>query len=145
MVLHIFSRSPIIGPVYTFFEPVPVIILPIGYQIIKDVDFPWSLANIVYQHHERLEGSGYPQGLMGDEICLEAKIISVADVVEAITSHRPYRPALGIDVALQEIERGSGQIYDPIVDEACTKLLKSRDLSLTPLVSEGPFRVVRGS
>src|SRR5512141_2465621 len=75
-----------------------------GYDILKEVDFPWPIAQFVLQHHERLDGSGYPQGLKGDAILLEARIISVADVIEAMASHRPYRPALGIDAALQESE-----------------------------------------
>ena len=96
----------------------------IGYEILKDVDFPWDIANIVRQHHERLDGSGYPQGLKDDEILLEARIIGVADVVEAMSSHRPYRPALGIDKALEEITKNKGKLYDPEVVDACIKLFK---------------------
>ena len=84
-----------------------------GYEILKDVESPWPLAEIVRQYHERMDGSGYPRNLKGDEICLEARILAVADVVEAMASHRPYRPALGIDAALNEIEKNRGTLYDP--------------------------------
>lgn len=94
----------------------------IGFDIMADIDFPWPLAGIVHQHHERIDGSGYPQGLKGDEMLLEAKIIAVADVVEAITSHRPYRPAMGTDVALDEIKKNKGTLYDPLVADACLEL-----------------------
>jgi PAS domain S-box-containing protein/putative nucleotidyltransferase with HDIG domain len=95
-----------------------------GYEILKDIDFPWPIATIVRQHHERMDGSGYPQGLKGEDILLESRIMAVADVVEAMGSHRPYRPTLGIDVALQEIERGSGTRYDLNVAGACIKLFR---------------------
>jgi len=95
-----------------------------GYGILKDIYFPWDIASIILQHHERLDGSGYPQGLKNDEILLEAKIIGVADVVEAMSSHRPYRPALGIDKALEEISINKGKLYDPEVVDACIKLFK---------------------
>jgi PAS domain S-box-containing protein len=95
-----------------------------GYDILKDVDFPWPIADIVRQHHERLDGLGYPQGLKGGEILLESRIIAVADVVEAMASHRPYRPALGIEAALAEIESGRGSAYDPAVVDACLKLFR---------------------
>jgi len=94
----------------------------IGYDILKSITFPWPVAEIVLQHHERLDGSGYPQGLKGDAILLEAKILAVADVVEAMASHRPYRPALGIDAALQEIKQQQGKLYDSSVVEACVQL-----------------------
>lgn len=97
-----------------------------GYQILKDIDFVWPLADIVHQHHERFNGSGYPQGLKEDEILLEARIIACADVVEAIASHRPYRPAIGIDVALQEIEDNRGILYDPAVVDVCLKLFREK-------------------
>ncbi len=97
-----------------------------GYDILKGIEFPWPIADIVLQHHERIDGSGYPQGLKADEILLGAKIITVADVVEAMASHRPYRPALGIDVALAEIERGRGSAFDPVVVDACLKLFRER-------------------
>ncbi|MCW9088727.1 MAG: PAS domain S-box protein [Gammaproteobacteria bacterium] len=96
----------------------------VGYEIIKDVEFPWPVAEMVYQHHERLDGSGYPQGLKGDEITLEARILAVADVVEAITSHRPYRTALGIEVGLEEIRKNRGKFYDPEAVDACLRLFE---------------------
>ena len=98
-----------------------------GYDILKNIDFPWPVARIVLQHHERLDGSGYPQGLKGDKILLEAKIIGVADVVEAMSSHRPYRPSLGIDKALEEIIQNKGILYDSEVVNASIKLFKEKD------------------
>ena len=95
-----------------------------GYNILKDIDLPWPIADIVLQHHERLDGSGYPNGLKNDEIRLESRIIAVADVVEAITSHRPYRQALGIEHALNEIKKNSGILYDPAVVEACVQVFE---------------------
>jgi len=95
-----------------------------GYGILKGIDFPWPVAQIVLQHHERLDGSGYPQGLSGEAIMLEARIIAVADVVDAIASHRPYRPALGLDYALEEISRQRDTLYDPSVVDACLKLFR---------------------
>ena len=83
-----------------------------GYEILKDVESPWPLAEIVHQHHERMDGSGYPRGLKGEKILIEARILAVADVVEAMASYRPYRPALGIDKALEEIEKNKGVLYD---------------------------------
>jgi len=97
-----------------------------GYDILKDIEFPWPIARMVREHHERLDGSGYPRGLKDDNILLESKIIAVADVVEAISSHRPYRPALGISVALEEIERNSGIFYDKTASEACLKLFREK-------------------
>ena len=94
----------------------------VGYDILKDAEFPWPVAQIVLQHHERIDGSGYPLGLCGDKIILEAKILAVADVVEAMASHRPYRPALGIDRALEEISEKKGILYDPEVVDACTSV-----------------------
>jgi HD-GYP domain-containing protein (c-di-GMP phosphodiesterase class II) len=93
-----------------------------GYDILKGIIFPWPVAEMVLQHHERLDGSGYPQGLKGDEISLGAKVLAVADVVEAMASHRPYRAALGIDAALREIRDHKGKLYDPDVVEACIQL-----------------------
>jgi PAS domain S-box-containing protein len=95
-----------------------------GYNILKDIKFPWPIANMVLQHHERLDGSGYPQGLKSDQILLESRILAVADVVEAMASHRPYRPALGIEAALEEIERGRGSAYDAAVVDTCLKLFR---------------------
>ncbi|MBF0457229.1 MAG: PAS domain S-box protein [Nitrospirae bacterium] len=96
----------------------------IGHDILKDVDFPWSVARIILQHHERIDGSGYPTGIKGDDILIEAKIICVADVVEAMTNHRPYRPALGLDKALEEIQTNSTVLYDEDVVEACLAVFK---------------------
>jgi len=93
-----------------------------AYDILKDMEFPWPIAEIVYQHHERLDGTGYPRGLKGEEISLEALIIAVADVVEAMSSHRPYRPGLGIDAALEEIKKNRGILYDPDAVDACLRL-----------------------
>lgn len=90
-----------------------------AYDILKGIDFPWPIAEIVLQHHERLDGSGYPNGLKSDEILLEARILGVADVVEAMASHRPYRAALGLDAALDEIKKGKGRLYDPDMVDAC--------------------------
>ena len=99
----------------------------VGYDILQRIDFPWPVTQAVLQHHERLDGSGYPAGLSGDTIILEARILGVADVVEAISSHRPYRPALGLENALQEISRASGILYDSEVVDACLKLLKKNE------------------
>jgi PAS domain S-box-containing protein/putative nucleotidyltransferase with HDIG domain len=98
----------------------------VGYEILKNIEFPWPIAQIVYQHHERIDGSGYPQGLMGDSILLESKILAVADVAEAMCSHRPFRAALGINAAIEEISQNSGRLYDPKVVDACLKLLKEK-------------------
>lgn len=96
----------------------------VGYEILKNVDFPWPVAEMVYQHHEHLDGSGYPRGLAGEQILIGARIITVADVVEAIALYRPYRPGLGIDAALDEIEKHRGTRYDPAVVEACLRLFR---------------------
>jgi len=101
-----------------------------GYEILKNIDFPWPIAQIVLQHHERLDGSGYPNQLKNDAIRKEARIVGVADVVEAMASHRPYRPALGIDKALEEISSGKGILYDPQAVEACIKLFTSKGFKL---------------
>ncbi len=97
-----------------------------GYEILKDIDFPYPIAQIIRQHHERINGSGYPQGLKGENILLEAKIIGVADVVEAMSSHRPYRAALGVDVALDEITKNKGILYDPKIVDVCVKLFQEK-------------------
>jgi len=102
-----------------------------GYDILKDVEFPWPIAEIIYQHHERLDGSGYPRGLKGDDVLLEARIIGLADVVEAMASHRPFRPAQGIDAALEEITEHRGTLYDPEVVDACVKLFREKGYALT--------------
>jgi PAS domain S-box-containing protein len=101
-----------------------------GYDIIKDIDFPWPIANIILQHHERMDGSGYPHGLSGDKILLEARILAVADVVEAMASYRPYRPALGLEKALEEIIQNRGVLYDPETVDACLKLFKEKEYKL---------------
>ena len=101
-----------------------------GYDILKGIDFPWPVAEMARQHHERLDGSGYPQGLKGDSILLEARVLAVADVVEAMASHRPYRPGLGIDKALAEIERGRGTVYDAFVADACLRLFREKSYQL---------------
>jgi putative nucleotidyltransferase with HDIG domain len=101
----------------------------VGYKILKDIDFPWPIAEIAHQHHEHLDGSGYPQGLVGDAIILEARIVAVADVVEAMACHRPYRPGLGIDAALAELEKHKGKYYDPKIVDACQHLLEEKKFS----------------
>jgi putative nucleotidyltransferase with HDIG domain len=101
----------------------------IGYQILKDIDFFRPVALIVYQHHERMNGTGYPQGLRGTEILLESRILAVADVVEAICTHRPYRPALGIDKALKEIFQHRGVLYDTEVVDVCIQLFREKGFS----------------
>ncbi|MCX5824903.1 MAG: HD domain-containing protein [Deltaproteobacteria bacterium] len=97
-----------------------------GYEILKDVESPWPLAEMVYQHHERMDGSGYPRGLKGEEILMEARIIAVADVVESMASHRPYRAGLGIDAALEEIEKNRGTLYDEAVVNACLRVFREK-------------------
>jgi len=94
----------------------------VGHNILNTVDFPWPIAQIVLQHHERMDGSGYPDGISGENIILEARILAVADVVEAMASHRPYRASLGIDIALREILKNRGFFYDPNVVDACLRL-----------------------
>lgn len=96
----------------------------VGYELVKDIAFPWPVAHIILQHHERLDGSGYPEGLVGDAILPEARVLAVADVVEAVCSLRPYRPALGLDKALEEIRKGRGLRYDTRVVDACIKLFR---------------------
>ena len=98
----------------------------IGYDIIKGIEFPWPVAQMVLQHHERIDGSGYPQGLLGDAIYLGAKILGVADVVEAMASHRPYRPALGLDRAMDGISKNRGILYEPDVVDAGLRLLREK-------------------
>jgi len=102
-----------------------------GYEMLKDVESPWPLAQVVYQHHERMDGSGYPRNLKGDEIIMEARIMAVADVVEAMASHRPYRAGLGIDAALAEIEKNRGTHYDNTVVDACLRLFREKGYQLT--------------
>lgn len=101
-----------------------------GYDILRNVESSWPLAEIVHQHHERMDGSGYPRNLKGEEILLEARIMAVADAVEAMASYRPYRPALGIDAALEEIEKSKGVLYDRVAVEACLKLIREKGFLL---------------
>lgn len=101
-----------------------------GYDILQSIVFPWPIAQTVYQHHERLNGSGYPQGLHGPDILPEAKVLGVADVVEAMMSHRPYRPSLGPETALQEIEAHRGVLYEPVVVDACVRLFREQGYRL---------------
>ncbi len=100
-----------------------------GYDIIKNIKFPWPIALIILQHHERMDGSGYPQGLKGDEILLGSRIIALSDVIEAMASRRPYRSELGIDAALAEIKQGRGTLYDPAVVDACVRLFDEKRFS----------------
>ena len=99
-----------------------------GYDILKDIEFPWPVARIVLQHHERVNGSGYPQGLSDKEILLEARILGVADVVEAMASHRPYRPAHAVEEALGEIRENRGILYDPQAVDACLEVIGKKIL-----------------
>jgi PAS domain S-box-containing protein len=101
-----------------------------GFDVLKDVEFPWPVAQVALQHHERIDGSGYPQGLKGEAILIEARIMAVADVVEAMATHRPYRPGLGIDMALAEIERGRGTAYDTAVADACLELFREKGYAI---------------
>ena len=101
-----------------------------SYDVLAGVEFPWPIAQIALQHHERMDGSGYPNHLKGDEILLDARIMAIADVVESMASHRPYRAALGIDAALSEIKRGRGTIYDAVVADACVSLFTDQHFQL---------------
>jgi PAS domain S-box-containing protein len=104
-----------------------------SYDVLKHVNFPWPVATIALQHHERMDGSGYPNGLKGDDILLESRIMAVSDVVEAMASHRPYRAGLGIDSALAEIELGRGTVYDAEVADACLKLFRKQGYEIPAL------------
>src|SRR4030042_3396791 len=99
----------------------------LGYEILKTIDFPWPVAQIVLQHHERMDGSGYPSGLSGEDIVMEARILAVADVVDAMASHRPYRSALGISSALEEISQNKGVLYDSRAVDACLTLFGDKN------------------
>lgn len=101
-----------------------------GYELLKNVTFPWNISRAVLEHHERLDGSGYPNSLNADQISIEGRILAVADVIEAMSAYRPYRPALGIDYALAEIERGRGVIYDAKVVDACLNLFRERNYKI---------------
>jgi len=102
----------------------------VGHDIVRHVEFPWPVGDMILQHHERLDGSGYPRGLTGEAICLEARILAVADVVEAMASYRPYRPGLGIDTALSEVERGRERLYDGQVVDVCVTLFRRKGFEL---------------
>jgi PAS domain S-box-containing protein len=102
----------------------------VGYEILKNIRLPWPISTIVLQHHEREDGSGYPDGIKGDKILLDAKILAVADVVEAMASHRPYRPALGVDKALAEVSSNRGAIYYPPAVDACVDLFTNKGFKL---------------
>jgi len=104
-----------------------------GYDIVRGIDFPWPVPEMILQHHERSDGSGYPSGLTGGEILIGAHIIGVADVIESMASHRPYRPALGIEAAMLEIQNNGGRLYDPTVAEACLRLHQDGRLGLDPV------------
>ncbi len=107
-----------------------------SYDVLSQVSFPWPVADVVYQHHERLDGSGYPRGLTGDEMMTEGKIIAVADVVEAMTSHRPYRPGLGIETAIKEVNNYKGILYDRTVVEAVNSLFKDDHYEFSDIVND---------
>lgn len=112
-----------------------------GYDVINKVELPWPVAEVVYQHHERIDGSGYPRGLKGDEMKIESKIMAVADVIEAMISHRPYRPSLGLDIALEEIESNSGKIYDKKAVTATLDLFKNDKYKIVDEAKEIKFEL----
>lgn len=99
----------------------------VGYDLLKMIEFPWPVAQMIYQHHEREDGSGYPCKLSNENILMEAKVLAVADVVEAMSSHRPYRPALGMDVAMDEILKNRERLYDPVVVDACKTVIQDKN------------------
>jgi len=109
----------------------------LGYEILRTIDFPWPVAQIVLQHHERMDGSGYPSGLSGEDIIVEARILAVADVVDAMASHRPYRAALGIDKALEEISQNKGVLYDSKAVDACLTLFRNKKFEFEPHTKVG--------
>lgn len=110
-----------------------------SYLLVKNIDFPWPIAETVYQHHERLDGSGYPRGLKGDAVTIEARILAIADVVESMSSHRPYRPAIGEEDALLEIERNAGKLYDTNVAKACLRLFREKNYRLPEVKPDSTF------
>jgi putative nucleotidyltransferase with HDIG domain len=112
----------------------------LGSEILSKVNFPWPITTMILQHHERLNGTGYPAGLNGEGIIIEARILGIADVVEAMSSHRPYRPSLGLDKAMEEIERGRGILYDPRVVTACVKLLGTNQGEFDRIMSLADMR-----
>jgi len=97
---------------------------------LKDIDFPWPVARMILEHHERMNGSGYPNGLTGDNILMESRILAVADVVESMASHRPHRPGFGIEAALDDIEKNRGTLYDNAVADACLRLFREKGYQL---------------
>jgi len=110
-----------------------------GFDILKNIDFPWPIAEIILQHHERIDGTGYPKGLGGKDISLEAKILMVSDVVEAMASHRPYRAAFGLERALGEIKQNKGILYDPDVVDSCVKVFKKDNFCFDNIESISPL------
>ncbi len=102
----------------------------VGYDIIADIEFPWPIANVILQHHEKMDGTGYPQGLKGENILLEARILCVADVLEAMSSHRPYRPGLGLEKALNEISKNKGRLYDSNVVDVLLQIYTAKIVNL---------------
>jgi PAS domain S-box-containing protein len=113
-----------------------------GYDILKDIDFPWPVARTVLEHHERMNGSGYPNGLTGDDILIESRILAVADVVESMASHRPYRLSLGIEAALQEIEKNKGTLYDNTVADVCLRVFREKDYQLPCCIDGNPISAI---
>jgi len=107
-----------------------------AYDILKDIDFPWPIAETIYQHHERMDGSGYPRGLKGDAILMEARILGVADVVDAMCCFRPYRPAVGMQAALEELHRGRGIKYDAAIVDICVRILREGRMDWGPVVEQ---------
>ncbi len=116
-----------------------------GYDILKEIEFPWPIASMVLQHHERMDGSGYPNAMKAGDITLEARIVAVADVVEAMSSHRPYRPGLGLDAALKEIAQHKGDHFDPAAVDACLKLFREKNFSFADVVRIGTSAKTAGS
>ena len=112
----------------------------VGYEILERIEFPWPVTQAILQHHERLDGSGYPEGLSGEDIIPEARILSVADVVEAISSQRPYRPALGLEVALGEISAQKDNLYDSEVVDACLRLLWKNEVEFERIIAVADYR-----
>jgi HD-GYP domain-containing protein (c-di-GMP phosphodiesterase class II) len=115
----------------------------LGYEILKGLELPWPIAQIIHQHHERIDGSGYPLGLSGKDILLEARILAVADVVEVMASHRPYRASLGLDRALHEIIRHRGKLYDSKAVDACLKVFRELAFEFRDDIEElSPTRIL---
>jgi PAS domain S-box-containing protein/putative nucleotidyltransferase with HDIG domain len=132
---HLHDIGKIIVPIEILVKPTKLTIkefelvkehVDAGYRLLNDISFPWPVANLILEHHERLDGSGYPKGLKGDEISMGGRIMAVADVVDAMSTHRPYRPGLGVDSALAELKRGYGILYDKTVVDACINLIEDK-------------------